>query len=203
MKTVRIVISGGPGGGKSSCMSALREHFEAQGYGVITATETASELINSGISPVTLTTQVEFQTCLMKLQREKERILTEYSAKLGKDKVIMFFDRGMQDNRAYVDEEGYAVVLSENGVTLTQTRDSYDAVFLMRSPAVDRPEYYTTANNPARSEDPEHAAILDGCTINAWQGHKYLRVIPNPPTFDEKVSLLIFAIENFLKDRNF
>lgn len=198
MKLIKIVISGGPGGGKSSCMPALRRHFEGLGYGVITVPETASELIKSGISAVTLGSQTDFQTCLMRLQLEKEKILTDYAARLGKETVLMLLDRGVQDNRAYLTEEEFSAVLDRNGISAERALLGYDAVFLMRSPAVDKPSYYTTENNSARTETVSEAAAADGKTAQAWSAHPELRIIPNSGDFEAKTAALIDGISKFL-----
>lgn len=47
----KIVITGGPCGGKTTAESYIRSAFEKLGYRVIFITEASTELIFSGITP--------------------------------------------------------------------------------------------------------------------------------------------------------
>ena len=58
--------------------------------------------------------------------------------------------------------------------------------------------FYTTANNTARTETPEQAAALDDKLIAAWTGHPHLRVIDNSTNFEDKMKRLIAEISSFL-----
>ena len=59
-------------------------------------------------------------------------------------------------------------------------------------------EFYTTANNAARTETVEEAAALDDRLISAWTGHPHLRVIDNTVTFEDKMKRLVAEIASFL-----
>ena len=97
----------------------------------------------------------------------------------------------MLDSKAYMEYADFLKVLKENGTTETEARDNYDAVFHLVTAAIGALEYYTTANNEARSESSEQAAALDTITRNAWLGHSHLRVIDNSTGFSDKIDRLI------------
>ena len=59
-------------------------------------------------------------------------------------------------------------------------------------------EFYTTANNEARKEDPALAAALDDAAINAWTGHPHFRVIDNSTDFEKKMHRLVTEIASYL-----
>jgi len=79
-----------------------------------------------------------------------------------------------------------------------ELRDNYDAVFHLVTAAKGAEEFYTTANNTARTETVEEAAALDDKLISAWTGHPHLRVIDNTSSFEVKMKRLIAEIASFL-----
>ena len=53
MKTIKkIVITGGPCSGKSTMLNLIENTFKEKGYKVLIVSETATELIRGGISPL-------------------------------------------------------------------------------------------------------------------------------------------------------
>lgn len=177
-RITKIVITGGPCAGKTTALSRIQTAFTDLGYTVIIIPETATELIMGGIAPWTLESNLDYQLCQMKLQLEKEKIFTEGAAKLfGKEKVLVVCDRGMMDNKAYMTESEFANALQLLGYGETELRDEYDAVFHLVTAAKGAAEFYTTANNDARTETAEEAAAMDEKLIAAWTGHPHFRVM--------------------------
>ena len=99
------------------------------------------------------------------------------------EKVLIVCDRGMLDNKAYMSQSAFSQTLSELNLNEVEIRDNYDAVFHLVTAADGAEEFYTTANNTARTETPEQAIMLDRKLISAWTGHPHLRVIDNSTTF--------------------
>lgn len=194
----KIVITGGPCAGKSTAMSRIQTEFSELGYTVLFVPETASEFITGGVAPWTCGTNRDYQICQMTLQMEKERLWLQAARTMPKDKILIVCDRGLMDNRAYMNDEEYAYVLDHFGTGEVELRDSYDAVFHLVSAAKGAEEFYSTANNAARTETVEEAARLDDRIISAWCGHPHLRVIDNATFFDDKMERLIAEISAFL-----
>mgnify|MGYP003304886190 CR=1 FL=1 len=46
----RIVLTGGPGSGKTSVLEKINQVYSSEGYKVIIVPETATELMNNGIT---------------------------------------------------------------------------------------------------------------------------------------------------------
>jgi CYTH domain-containing protein/thymidylate kinase len=196
---VKIVVTGGPCGGKSTGLSRIEKHFSGLGYYVMFVNETATEMIIGGAVPWE-GKNVDFQNALLSIQRQKERVYTEWAGKLDKEKVLIVCDRGALDNKAYMTENDFAAVLSALKTNEIELRDNYDAVFHLVTAANGAVEAYikNKESNPARTETPEKACELDEKLIAAWTGHPHLRVIDNSTEFKTKIERLISEIAGFL-----
>lgn len=194
----KIVITGGPCGGKSTGLRWVKDAFSSMGYTVLFVPETATELISGGVAPWTLNSNVEFQRCIMSLQLKKERVFEFAAERMGSEKLLIVCDRGAVDNRAYMTEDEFSQVLECEGVDEIILRDSYDAVFHLVSAAKGAEKFYTTKNNTARTETLTEAAALDDKLISAWTGHPHLRIIDNSTDFEGKMKRLIAEISSFL-----
>lgn len=198
MQISKIVITGGPCAGKSTAMSWVQNEFTQMGYTVLFVPETATELITGGVAPWTCGTNADYQKCQMKLQIEKEKIFEQAAATMNAEKILIVCDRGLLDNKAYMNSQEFEQAVSAVGSNEVELRDSYDAVFHLVTAAKGAEKFYTTANNAARKETPAEAAALDDKLISAWTGHPHLRVIDNTATFEDKMKSLIAEISSFL-----
>lgn len=194
----KIVITGGPCAGKTTAMSWIQSNFTKLGYAVLFVPETATELITGGVAPWTCGTNADYQKCQMKLQLEKEKIFEQGASTMPVEKVLIVCDRGALDNKAYMSDLDFSMVLSSLGCNEVELRDNYDAVFHMVTAAKGAEQFYTTANNAARTETVEQAAALDDKLIAAWTGHPHLRIIDNAAGFEDKLKKLIAEIAAFL-----
>ncbi len=196
----RIVITGGPCAGKSTAMSIIQREFTQRGYHVLFISETATELITGGVAPWTCCSNLEFQRCLLALQLHKEQVFLKAASTMHEDKVLVVCDRGVMDNKAYLDDDTFKWMVAELGIAESVLRDGYDAVFHLVTAAKGAFEFYTNANNSARTETPEQAAMLDERLVSVWSGHPYHRIIDNSTDFDGKMRRLISEIAVFLGD---
>lgn len=194
----RIVVTGGPCAGKTTALSWIQEEFSKKGYQVIFVPETATELISSGITPGASSSNTAFQKHLLDLQLAKEKIYTQAALDLPVEKVLMVFDRGVMDGKAYMSDSEFAKMLEDSHLSEVELRDAYDAVFHLVTAAKGAEKFYTLANNGARSETIEQAAALDDRLIWSWTGHPHFRMIENRGSFDDKMKNLIREISAFL-----
>ena len=88
-----------------------------------------------------------------------------------------------------MDDIEFAEAIQFIGSNEVELRDNYDAVFHLVTAAKGAEEFYTTANNSARTETVEEAAALDDKLISAWTGHPHLRVIDNTSTFEDTLNV--------------
>lgn len=197
MQTVHeFVITGGPCAGKSTCLSILEQTLTKRGYKVIVVAETATELINSGVSPGNIPNH-EFQQLVLKRSLNKEETLRDIVRFFDKD-VIILYDRGILDSKAYMALDDFALLLKAQGLSEVSARDRYDAVFHLVTAAEGAEQFYTLENNKARLETPKQARELDHKTKQAWIGHPHLRVIDNSTDFETKVSKLCAEVLSVL-----
>ena len=198
-EVTKIVITGGPCAGKSTALSWIREEFTKKGYAVVFVPESATELILAGITRSRLQSDLEFQLAILKNQLEKEKLFEQAARKfVNEDKILIVCDRGTIDNKAYMSGFDFKQLIKMMGLSEIEMRDSYDAVFHLVTAAKGAEEFYTKANNNARSESLDEARHADSRALNAWTGHPHLRVIDNSTNFEDKIKRLIFEISSFL-----
>ena len=89
--------------------------------------------------------------------------------------------------------------LKKHHTNEVEMRDHYGAVFHLVTAAKGAVEFYTLANNAARTETPEEAAALDDKLIDAWSGHPHFRIIDNSTGFDDKMKRLVTEIASFFR----
>ncbi len=198
MTVTKIVITGGPCAGKTTAMSWIQNAFSQKGYTVLFVPETATELITGGVAPWTCGTNLEYQKCQMRLQMEKERLFEQAARTMPDEKILIVCDRGALDNKAYMTQDEFAQVAAYVGSNEVELRDQYDAVFHLVTAAKGATEFYTTANNAARTETVEQAVALDDKLMAAWAGHPHFRIIDNSCEFEDKMKHLIGEISSFL-----
>lgn len=198
MEITKIVITGGPCGGKSTAMSWIQNAFTQMGYTVLFVPETATELITAGIAPWTCGSNLDFQKSLLKLQLKKEEVFEQSAKTMNTEKVLIVCDRGAIDNKVYMTDLEFSSVVNSVGINEVELRDNYDAVFHLVTAAKGAEKFYTTANNSARTETVEEAAEMDDKFISAWTGHPHFRVIDNSSDFENKMKRLIAEISSFL-----
>ena len=200
VKPIRIVVTGGPCGGKSTALAYLKKTAEARGYLVLVVGETATELIGGGVAPWTCESNAAYQACQLHLQKEKERVFVQAAAGMESEKILILLDRGLLDNRAYMTEEEFAHILALRKETQEEYLAAYDAVFHLVTAAEGAEAFYTTANNAARTETPEEARRLDARLREAWSAHPYHIVIANEGSFADKMKRLADKMNQFLDE---
>lgn len=199
VKSIRkIVITGGPCAGKTAAMSRIKSEFEKMGYTVLIIAETATELITGGIASWTCSSVYEYQLLQAKLQIEKEEIFYSAALNMQGKKILIFCDRGLLDNKAYLTNDEYLKLLKDLNTDESQITDRYDAVFHLCTTAKGAENFYTVSNNSARTETPQQAIVIDDKIISVWKEHPYFRIIDNTTDFSGKIQRLIAEIFTFI-----
>ena len=200
---LKCVITGGPGAGKTEIMSYLVQILEERGYKIFIVPETATELILNGIRPCNNISVVEFQDFVLDKQISKEKLYDNAAEYYDKDKVIIFYDRGILDTCAYIDKiPTFEEMLKKRNLSFADVYNRYDAVLHLVTAADGAEKYYqwndpskeSVGNNAARSESPEEARIKDKKTLDSWIGHPHLRVFDNSTDFNGKVQRVVNEI---------
>lgn len=195
---IKIVLTGGPCAGKTTALVRIIEHFTGLGYQVFTLPEVPTLCIQAGVNYLTDDRHYHYQSekATMQMQMHMEDCFVEIAKKCGKPAIVVC-DRGTMDISAYMPEETWMALMNDIGTNTIQLRDSrYDAVLHLVSAANGAEQFYTTANNAARSETPEVARELDQRVISAWTGHPHLRIIDNRTDFEKKIRAVLQEISN-------
>lgn len=202
MKTIKkIVITGGPCSGKSTMLNLIENTFKEKGYTVLIVSETATELIRGGISPLGgKENMFMFQDYLINLQFKKEEVYHKAAMEMDAEKIIMLYDRGLLDNKAYVSKDEFEKILDNFNTNENELIDRYDLVLHLVTTANGAEPHYTLANNAARSESLEDARKIDELTLNAWIGHPRLKIFDNSTDFEGKVDRVLKEIYNDLNE---
>jgi predicted ATPase len=171
----RVVLTGGPGAGKTAVLELIRLFFCIH---VRTLPEAAS-VVFGGRFPRNGRVAVRraAQRAIFHVQRELEATEEEDSA------AIVLCDRGTVDGQAYwVGEED---VFSAVGTTRERELARYHAVIHLRTPS--SPDAYGR-DNPLRIESLEEAAVIDQRIAHAWAGHPHRHEIAATPDFLTKAA---------------
>lgn len=194
----KIVLTGGPCAGKTTALSNIEETLTEKGYIVLIVGESATELIKGGIK-VTNVGLMNFQKLILKHQLQKEKVYDEATKFIPRSKkVVIIYDRGLIDNKAYIGQNKFNKLLNELNLNEIDLMDRYDMVIHLVTAADGKEEYYTLENNNARSESASEACELDKKTINAWLGHNNLKIIDNSTNFEDKINRTLDTINNLL-----
>lgn len=200
MEPIRIALTGGPCGGKTSALPYLKKRLTDIGYNVVTSPESATllhgfgfDLIPSTNDDYNVARQVAMINTLLALE-DAMAVMHHTSPK----PTILLSDRGAMDAKAYTPPHLWDKVLKAGNWNETLLREGrYSAVFHLVSAAVGT-DFYTKANNEARFETAEQAIAADLRTQQVWVGHPHLRMVDNSTEFDPKLDRLFAKIRNFL-----
>lgn len=197
----RIVLTGGPCGGKSTAMSHISDRLTALGFRVFGVPEAASLLITGvGMVPPMLPEheRITFEGTLLRTKIALEDTFTAL-AKASKRRSVVLCDRGTMDTRAYMDKETFDLVMSEFGWNIVDLRDRrYDGVVHLVTAAIGAPQHYGNENNTARHESLEQAAELDFRILEAWVGHPRIRIVDNSTDWKGKLSRVLDIVCQFV-----
>lgn len=201
---LRIVLTGGPGGGKTGAQGLLATHYRNLGYPVYTAPEIPTLLHHAGVDLLATMAVEEQRKCLLRsalsLQTTMEAALNQLS-RHHSTRPILLFDRGINDFKAYYPDTTWVEVVNSFPLDAADGRDyeayCYDLVFHLTTAAIGAENYFTNDNNPARQCTPELARQLDRQTRAAWQ--RNVIEIDNSTDFNGKIQRIIQHIDRELK----
>jgi predicted ATPase len=191
------VLTGGPGGGKTTAADLFRREI---GDRVVIVPEAATILFQGGFPRSRDTQAAHFaQTTIFHVQRNLE----EVQAALYPGRTLLC-DRGTVDGAAYWpggDGEYFAAV----GTTLEAELRRYDAVIFFETAAVGGASI--EGGNPVRNESLDEAVALDAKLRKLWMKHPSFILVPHNPSFFKKISFGLAALEGIVSqlcsDRTF
>jgi predicted ATPase len=177
----RIVLTGGPGAGKTVISSAVAAANPQRYIRVPEAATQVYDLLQTRWDRLDLPGRRDVQRRIYRLQREQEDAL----AAEHPDKILLL-DRGTIDGAAYW-PEGPDDYWRDLGTTANDELKRYDAVVWLQTSAT-LGLYDHDASNPCRFEHPE-AAIASGNLLKIlWGAHPRLSQVDAYPVLSEKIA---------------
>jgi predicted ATPase len=169
----RIVLTGGPGAGKTAVLELVRQYFCVH---VRVLPESAGILFGGGFPRgLGLLQRTAEQRAIYHVQCELETI-----AEASDHSAIVLCDRGTVDGSAYW--PGPGTLFEAVGSSREREFARYDTVIHLRTPP---PESYNH-DNPLRVESAAEAARIDARIAEAWAGHLRYLVVANTTDFLDK-----------------
>uniref|UniRef100_A0AAF5PJR7 NadR/Ttd14 AAA domain-containing protein n=2 Tax=Wuchereria bancrofti TaxID=6293 RepID=A0AAF5PJR7_WUCBA len=195
----KIVLTGGPCGGKTTGQERLRTFFEEIGWKVYTVPETANILLGGGVKFAELSKEqcYRFQKDMLLALLRIEAVFFNQADVSNAERILIICDRGAMDPAAYIDKKSWNEMLKETNLDQFSLREErYDQILHMTTAADGAEEYYTLANSNVRTETIQEAIEHDRRTRDAWLGHPRVDVIENVgcKSFDDKLLKLIAAL---------
>ena len=174
----RVVLTGGPGAGKTAVLELIRQSFCVH---VKVLPEAAGIVFGGGFPRgETFGLRQAAQRAIFYVQRELE------SAAESDEPAITLCDRGTIDGAAYW--VGQDDLWASVGTTLGEQLRRYDAVIHLRTPEAD--DGYNH-QNPLRVESAAEAAAIDARILQMWEGHPRRFIVEPSRDFIDKASQAI------------
>ncbi len=191
-KQIKVVITGGPGGGKTTALDLFRRELNEK---VAVVPESATVLFSGGIK------RSENAEVLMATQKAIYQLqcnLEDIQEKSNPEKLLIC-DRGTIDGLAYWpadDEEFFKLV----GSSFEAEISKYDAVIFFETAASSGLDI--NSNNPIRNESDQQAIDLDKRLQSIWSQHPNYHFVASSESFIKKIMLGIMTIENVINQKN-
>ncbi len=188
----RIVLTGGPGGGKTTAADLFRREI---GERVILVPEAATLVFSGGFPRVHEPHAVHAaQRAIYHVQKNLEDV----QAARFPDRVLLC-DRGTVDGAAYWPGEPSGF-FADLGTTMQAELARYDAVIFFESAAVGG--IGIEGGNPTRIENLEEAVELDGRLRALWSKHPRFFLVPHNASFFKKISFGLAVLEGVVSNLN-
>ena len=191
----KIVLTGGPSGGKTTLANAIQKEFASH---VMVVPEAASIVFGGGWPRrKTITGVQQQQKAIFLLQRELESLIVSENP----DRLIVC-DRGSLDGVAYWPGPGPSTdFLVSVASSFEDEVARYDWIIHLDT----APASYYDLTNPLRNESFEEAWKLNERVLSAWSSHPQRFIIGNNESghFFEKLQRAMTVIEKIIEGSSY
>ena len=186
----RIVLTGGPGGGKTTAADLMRREVGDQ---IVIVPEAATMLFSGGFPrKQELHCRRSAQSAIYHVQRNLEDI---HSASYP-DRILLC-DRGTLDSTVYWPQDGNGDFFQSLQTSFEEELARYDAVIFFETAAVGN--LSIEGGNPTRTESIEEAIEIDRQLQQTWGKHPQFSFIPHEDSFIKKLQIAIDKLKGFLE----
>jgi len=206
-RILRIVLTGGPCAGKTTCLGLVKQHLADKGFAVCTVPETSTFLLSNGASYPSLDEDKrhiyqQFEDYFLSLHLKIEETFANIVSLENGPKALIY-DRAIMDIKAYVPEDVWKKMLLTAGfASEEEVFAKYDYVIHLVTVANGATTHYGIGTNDIRMENPEQARELDNLTFKNWSAHHNVVRIANSESvqdgFEIKKKDTFAALDNFL-----
>jgi predicted ATPase len=186
----RIVLTGGPGAGKTTAADLFRREIGAR---VVVVPEAATLLFSGGFPRVN---EPHARRAAQRAIYHVQRNLEDVQAARFPDRILLC-DRGTVDSAAYW-PGSEADFFAAMGTTEAEELGRYDAVLFFESAAVGG--FAIEGGNPTRVESQGEALDLDGRLRTIWSRHPRFVLVAHDASFFRKITLALAALERMVVD---
>lgn len=184
----RVVLTGGPGAGKTAFLELVRQSFCSH---VKVLSEAASVIFGGGFPrDEEVACRRAAQRAIYFVQRELETIADAHSP------AIVLCDRGTLDGLAYWPGD-VGDFWSSVHTTVEDELARYDAVIHLSTPGS---EHGYNHQNPLRTESAADAGEIDRRIAAVWSGHRRRFMVPSTSDFLDKAASALAILRNELPD---
>ena len=187
----RIVLTGGPGGGKTTAADLFRREI---GKRVVIVPETATMLFTGGFPRVG---EPEARAATQRAIFHTQVALEDLQGALYPGRVLLC-DRGTIDGAAFWPNEAPQGFFETLGTTLEEQLKRYDAVIFFESAAVG--DISVEGGNPVRTETNEEARHLDMQLREIWSKHPSFHFVPHSASFFAKLENGLTRLQRIVED---
>lgn len=174
----RIVLTGGPGGGKTTAADLFRREI---GERVVVVPETATMLFAGGFPRVD---KPDARAATQRAIFHTQRALEDVQGAVYPGRILLC-DRGTIDGAAYWSEDEPSGFFESVGTTLDVELARYDAVLFFESASVG--DIQIEGGNPTRTENNAEARRLDIRLRELWSAHHSFSFVPHSASFFAKL----------------
>ena len=191
MKNIKVAVTGGPSGGKTTLIEALRKEFNPR---VKIVSEAASVLYKGGFPRVkSYDGFYHAQKAIYSVQKEMEELRCKVYPE-----ALMVCDRGSLDALAYWPDSAEHFFKEMNS-SYEQEARRYDWVIHLDTAR--EPDYDTT--NEVRNETFHEALALNEKIKQSWSKHPQRIVINSEQDFFSKMRKATLVIEAIMQNKTF
>jgi len=187
----RIVLTGGPGGGKTTAADLFRREI---GEKVVVVPETATMLFTGGFPRVG---ESEARMATQRAIFHAQVALEDVQGALYPGRVLLC-DRGTIDGAAFWPDDAPEGFFESLDTSLERELQRYDAVIFFESAAVG--DISIEGGNPARTESNEEARQLDMRLRELWSEHPNFHFVPHSASFFAKLQDGLGQLQKIVDD---
>ncbi len=184
-----IIITGGPGAGKTATLEFIRKVF-CQHVAILP--EAASILFGGGYLRLnSISARKSAQRMIFSIQKEMQTLVQE-----EKKWSVGLCDRGTLDGIAYW-PNSEASFFKEVNTSKEKEYSKYAAVIHLNSPTICNGYNH---DNPVRIETAEEASIIDRKIADVWKDHPNYHQVTSSSNFMDKIYATTTLIQNMLPE---